>query len=127
MVGRNSFFAAASACAALCGTTADAQMPAPGLALGWPTNGRPVTGKDLAGKKICWDNGQWTAFGADGRLSNTRTDHGHWVVSEPGTVRFGNGKYIQYLILPDGSFYTHWYKCCLSITGHKEHWGKVCS
>ena len=101
--------------------------PPPGLALGWPTNGRPATEHDLAGKKICWDDGKWAAFGANGRFSNERTDHGHWLVSEPGTVVFGNDRAIQYLVLPDGSFYKHWYSGHKSITGHKEHWGKVCN
>jgi hypothetical protein len=101
--------------------------PPPGLALGWPTNGRPVTEKDLAGKKICWDDGKWAVFGADGRFSNERTDHGHWLVSEPGTVKFRHDRYIQYLILPDGTFYKHWFAGHKSITGHKEHWGKVCA
>jgi len=127
MIVSNSLFAAAFACATLCAMAAQAQMPPPGLALGWPTNGRPATEKDLAGKKICWDDGKWSMFGANGRFSSERTDHGHWRVTEPGTVEFGNEKAIQYLVLPDGSFYKHWYKCCKSITGHKEHWGKVCT
>jgi hypothetical protein len=101
--------------------------PPPGLALGWPTNGRLATEKDLAGKKICWNDGKWAVFGADGRYSNERTNHGHWVVSEPGTVTFGNDRSIQYLILPDGSFYKHWYHGHKSITGHSERWGKVCT
>ena len=117
-----------SAAMAVHPTTAEAQAgPPPGLALGWPTNGRPVTEHDLAGKKVCWDNGKWAVFGADGRFSNERTNHGHWLVCEPGTVEFGNENAIQYLVLPDGTFYKHWYKCCKSITGHKEHWGKVCN
>jgi hypothetical protein len=49
MTARNSLFATAFACAALC-ATADAQ-------LGRPTQSRPVTAKDLAGKKICWSDG----------------------------------------------------------------------
>ena len=35
----------------------EAQTPSnpglPGPAMGWPTDGRPVTEKDLVGKKIC--------------------------------------------------------------------------
>ena len=128
MMARNSFLpVAAFACVGFCATEAGAQTPPPGLALGWPTNGRPVTEKDLAGKKICWDDGKWAVFGAGGRFSNERTDHGHWVVSEPGTVTFGNDRAIQYLVLPDGTFYKHWYSGHKSITGHKEHWGKVCA
>ena len=57
--------------------------------------------KDLAGKKICWDDGKWAVFGAE---SSPTDRHGHWVVSERGTVTFGN--VFQYLILPDGSLST---------------------
>ncbi len=98
----------------------------PGLALGWPTNGRPVSEKDLAGKKICWNDGKWAVFAANGQFTDERADHAHWLVSEPGTVKIGN-RYTQYLILPDGSFYKHWYHGHKSITGHSERWGKVCA
>src|SRR5271165_5883387 len=126
MIARNSIFASAFVCAASCITAADAQLGWPGPALGWPTDGRPATEKDLAGKKICWDNGKISLFAANGQFTNAQGHHRSWQVTEPGVVQVGD-KYTQYLVLPDGSFYNHWYHGHKSITGHAEHWGKVCS
>jgi hypothetical protein len=119
----NSLFAAGFACAAFCMTPADAQ-------LGKPTDGRPVTENDLVGKKICWSNGRTGIFAANGqyteeRANEQRAHHGTWLVTEPGVVRVWNW-YTQYEILPDGSFYQHWFHG-LSITGHHENWGTVCN
>jgi hypothetical protein len=108
------------------GSTEAQSIPPPGIAFGWPTDGRFVSEKDLAGKKICWDNGTWGLFAANGQFTNERDAHTTWLVSEPGTVKTGR-RYTQYLILPDGSFYEHWYVGHNSIMGHREHWGKVCS
>jgi hypothetical protein len=126
MIVRNSLFASAFACAAFCATAADAQLGWPGPALGWPTDGRLATEKDLVGKKICWDNGRTGIFAANGQFTNERGHHTSWLVTEPGVVKVGD-RYTQYLILPDGSFYNHWYHGHKSITGHAEHRGKVCS
>ncbi len=114
----NSLFAAAFACAAFCMTAADAQ-------LGRPTESRPVTEKDLVGKKICWNNGRTGIFAANGQFTNDRGHHTTWLVTEPGVVEIGIN-YSQYQILPDGSFYRHWYHG-KSITGHHELWGTVCN
>ena len=125
MIARNHLVLTAFACAAFCGTAAKAQLGWPGPALGWPTDGRPVTEKDLVGKKICWNTGRISIFAANGQYTNDRGHHTSWLVTEPGTVKFGE-KYVQFLILPDGGFYTHSYHGHKSITGHREHWGKVC-
>ena len=86
-----------------------------------------MTEKDLVGKKICWDAGGIGIFAPNGQFTNQRGQHRVWMVTEPGVVKVGNG-YVQYEILPDGSFYAHRF-CggCGSITGHIEHWGKVCN
>jgi hypothetical protein len=123
---RNSLFGAAFACATFCATAAEAQLGWPGPALGWPTDGRAATEKDLAGKKICWEDGGTTMFAANGQFTNDRGQHRSWLVTEPGVVKVGNG-YKQYLILPDGGFYQHSFHGHQSITGHAEHWGKVCN
>ena len=120
MTARNSLFATAFACAALCATAADAQ-------LGRPTQSRPVTTNDLVGKKICWSDGGIGMFAANGQFTNKKGKQFPWSVNEPGVVQIGN-HYVQYEILPDGSFYYHRF-CgrCGSITGHFELWGTVCS
>jgi hypothetical protein len=114
------------ACATFCATVADAQSGWPGPAMGWPTDGRPATEEDLVGKKICWDNGESFMFAANGQFTNERGRHTTWLVAEPGVVKIGN-RYPQVLILPDGSFYFHRVANAQSITGHVEHWGKVCN
>ena len=48
--------------------------------------GRPIAAKDLAGKKFCWDGGGWTIYAADGHYTNSKGDHTHWSVPEPGVV-----------------------------------------
>ncbi len=118
MTVENSLFAAAFAWAAFWMTAADAQ-------LGRPLESRPVTANDLVGKKICWNDGGIGNFAANGQFTNARGRHTTWSVAEPGVVKIGV-KYIQYSILPDGSFYAHWFGG-LSITGHHEFWGTVCN
>jgi hypothetical protein len=34
--------------------------------------GRPVSAKDIAGKKICWGKGHWIMFGAKGSPLTTK-------------------------------------------------------
>jgi hypothetical protein len=62
MTARSPHFIAAFACAAFCTTTADAQ-------LGKPMESRPVTANDLIGKKICWNDGGISMFGAGGQFT----------------------------------------------------------
>jgi hypothetical protein len=121
MTVRNPLFTFVFLSAAFCWTAADAQ-------LGKPTVSRPATANDLAGKKICWNDGQISVFGADGQYSNDRgKQRGGWLVTEPGVVKAVN-KYRQYSILPDGSFYRHWFNGGGGeISGHAEQWGTVCN
>ncbi len=120
MKARSSFFGLAFAGVAFCATTAAAQ-------LGKPIEGRPVSGSDIAGKKICWDDGGFTMFEPNGQFTNNRGQHSQWLVTEPGVVKIGVS-YRQYEILPDGGFYMHRFLARVgSITGHVEHWGKVCN
>ncbi len=116
----NSLFAAAFACAAFCVTAADAQ-------LGRPTESRPVTANDIVGKKICWNDGRWILYLANGEFSNNVNPkpHSNWSVPEPGVIKVGF-QYAQVEVLPDGQFYFH-RSGGLSITGQIEKWGTVCN
>lgn len=80
MTARSAHFIAAFACAAFYTTIADAQ-------LGKPTEGRPVTANDLVGKKICWDDGGSSMFGASGQFTTKDGKHRVWLVTEPGVVK----------------------------------------
>ncbi len=44
----------------------------------------PVTSADLAGKKICWDNGSASTYGRGGKYSNNMTGEGTWSVTAKG-------------------------------------------
>jgi hypothetical protein len=37
--------------------------------------GRPVTAKDVAGRKLCWNTGHWAYFMADGSFTNDRSEY----------------------------------------------------
>jgi hypothetical protein len=120
MKARSSFYTTVFTGMAFWATAADAQ-------LGTPTESRPVIEHDLVGKKICWNDGGFTIFGADGQVTDNRGRHNPWLVTEPVVVKIGI-KYRQYEILPDGSFYQHRFLGGIgSIRGHIEYWGKVCS
>lgn len=58
-------FALAFACTFFCaaGTLAQSLLP---------PQGRPVTARDISGKTICWENGHWGLYAADGEFSNNR-------------------------------------------------------
>ena len=45
--------------------------------------GRPVIASDVAGKKVCWNTGQWDMYGADGQFTNNYGHHSRWSVPEP--------------------------------------------
>jgi hypothetical protein len=85
MIARHLVFAAALACAALCSAGAFAQFAA-------PIEGRPVTAKDISGKKFCWNNGNWIQYGADGRFENNRDGYGRWWVVRPGVIKVGENE-----------------------------------
>jgi len=73
--------------------------------------GRAVTANDISGKKICWDNGYWDKYAANGQhfwglgATDQTTPGGHytWTITEPGVIRTGS-KYRQTEVLPDGNF-----------------------
>jgi len=92
------------------------------------TDGRPITASDLSGKKLCWDTGYWDFFAANGDYSNIRNPRPHtkWSVPEAGVVHTGL-TYWQTEILPDGQYYLHRFSSGNAITGHYEHWAKVCN
>jgi hypothetical protein len=66
----------------------------------------PATSADLAGKKICWDNGSASSYGAGGHYSNNMTGEGTWSVGGGG-LHIHTDRY-DYMAkvdkLPDGSF-----------------------
>jgi hypothetical protein len=122
MAVRTAHFIAALSCAAFFVTTAKAQ-------LGQPLDGRPINASNLSGKKLCWDSGYWDIFAANGDYSNIRSPKPHmkWSVPEAGVIRTGS-TYWQAEILPDGQYYLHRFSGGNgSITGHFEHWAKVCN
>ena len=45
---------------------------------------RPVTTEDLAGRTICWDNGETSAFLPGGKYENSRHGSGTWKVTSTG-------------------------------------------
>jgi hypothetical protein len=111
-------FTLAFVCVFFCVTGARAQMLAP--------QGRPVTAEDIVGKKVCWDNGRWGLYAANGEFSNDRHGGQHkWSVPEPGVIKTGN-YYRQAEILPDGQFHSHAFKGRSSRDTNIDHWGKVC-
>jgi hypothetical protein len=69
VTARDSLFVTTFA-VAFCISAADAQ-------LGKPTESRPVTATDIFGKKICWDDGTWSFYAANGGFSNSRNPNPH--------------------------------------------------
>jgi hypothetical protein len=45
---------------------------------------RPATTKDLAGRKICWDNGETSTYVSGGKWENSRHASGTWRVTSAG-------------------------------------------
>jgi hypothetical protein len=45
---------------------------------------RPATTKDLAGRKICWDNGETSVFSPDGKYENSLHGSGTWEMTPKG-------------------------------------------
>jgi len=71
-----------------------------------PAGARPVTTADLAGKIICWGDGNIQAFSADGKTANRQFQDGTWSVGANG-VRIeaaGGGANVDIEIQPDGTF-----------------------
>jgi hypothetical protein len=99
--------------------------PTPSLAVTDFGHGRPVTYKDLSGKKYCWNDGYQVLYGGDGKISNNRGAHDTpWSVLQPGVLKVG-GHYRQIEVLPDGQL--HQYSYCLICVNHdKDSWAKLC-
>lgn len=45
---------------------------------------RPATTEDLAGRKICWDNGETSTYVSGGKWENSRHASGTWRVTSAG-------------------------------------------
>jgi hypothetical protein len=66
----------------------------------------PVTSGDLAGKKICWNNGSVSSYGAGGKYSNNMTGNGTWSMTGGG-VHIHTDRYDYVAIMQksaDGTF-----------------------
>jgi len=66
----------------------------------------PVTAKDLAGKKICWSNGNVSTFGAGGKYSSPIVGEGTWTMTSVG-VQLRTTGFVGILDIdkqPDGTF-----------------------
>jgi hypothetical protein len=83
--------------------------------------GRPVIASDVAGKKVCWNTGQWDMYEADGQFTNNYGRHSRWSVPEPGVLKRGP-QYRQVEVLPDGRFQLRYYS-----HGDRDYWGTVCN
>jgi hypothetical protein len=49
-----------------------------------PASARPVTLKDLVGRKICWDYGNISTFGARGKYYSPLVGEGIWSLTGSG-------------------------------------------
>jgi hypothetical protein len=90
--------------------------------------GRPITAKDLSGKKFCWPTGYSVVYGADGMETNNKNNrHPAWSVPEPGVLKYWGNKYTQVELLPDGRL--HFYKyCLLCMSNHDlDMWASPCN
>src|SRR5579871_3280664 len=83
-----------------------------------------ATKSDLAGKKICWTDGQ-TTFGNDGSFHSTRYMNGAWrLMGHKLLVTAANGGFTATIIKRKGTFHVVGY-----ATGHEPSfgtWGKYC-
>jgi hypothetical protein len=88
-------------------------------------HGKPITVKDLSGKKFCWNNGDWAFYGPNGQMSNRLGRHPHWSVGEPGVLHV-NSRRVQVELLPDGRL--HAYRYCLLCGDHDlDSWATPCN
>lgn len=86
--------------------------------------GRPVAAADIAGKKICWNNGRSATFAANGQYTNDRNQHSTWSIAQGGILHIGND-YTETIVLPDGRLQTHRFSG--RHGGDKYGWGTVCN
>src|SRR5271165_6775482 len=90
-----------------------------------PAVARPVTAADLAGKMICWDDGNIQAFSADGKTANRKFQDGAWSVGADGVrieVGGGGGANVDIEIQPDGTFTSEF----TDSSGTHKGVGKIC-
>src|ERR1700677_989316 len=80
--------------------------------------GRPIVASDVAGKKVCWNTGQWDMYEADGQFTNNYGRHSKWSVPEPGVLKRGPQDR-QGEGLPDGRFHLHYSQ----YGAHRNYWG----
>jgi hypothetical protein len=84
--------------------------------------GRPIIASDVAGKKVCWNTGQWDIYKADGQFTNNHGRHSGWSVPEPGVLKRGP-QYRQVEVLPDGRFHLHY----SNYGADRDYWGTACN
>ena len=77
---------------------------------------------DVAGKKVCWNTGQWDMYEADGQFTNNYGRHSRWAVPEPGVLKRGP-QYRQVEVLPDGRFHLHY----SNYGADRDYWGTACN
>ena len=89
-----------------------------------PVQARPVTAADLAGKMICWGDGNIQAFSADGKTANRQFQDGAWSVGANGVrIDVGSGgANVDIEIQPDGTFTSEW----TDSGGTHKGVGKIC-
>jgi hypothetical protein len=70
---------------------------------------KPITVKDLAGRKICWDYGNISTFGPGGKYSSSLVGEGTWSVTSVG-VQISTPHFTGIMDIdkqPDGTFTSH--------------------
>jgi len=83
-----------------------------------------VTSADFSGKKICWDNGSTSSYGAGGKYSNNMTGDGTWSVAG-SALHVHTDKYDYVAAIqkaPDGTFHAD----IAGPSGHVKASGKYC-
>ena len=86
--------------------------------------GRPIAEQDLAGKKICWDNGMWTSFGKNGQAVNSRGDEFEWSVPTPGVLVTGDRRR-QMEMLADGRVHAY-HRARSAKNADRDNWAAFC-
>lgn len=66
----------------------------------------PITAKDLTGRKICWDYGNISTFGAGGKYSSPLAGEGTWSITSTG-IQINTSRFTGIMDIdkqPDGTF-----------------------
>ena len=86
--------------------------------------GRPITARDLVGKKICYSDGIWEIYLPGGK-SISSFGHRQWSVPRPGLIHH-KYSYMEMEVLPDGR--VHGFRKCASCSfGDVDVWGTQCN